>query len=98
MLGAFQQVTDTLHGLAHDADALKAQTDAVEAAEEALRLIQANYQAGIGTYLQVLVADIQYLQSRIGHIQAAAQRLQDTVALYVALGGGWWTSPVPPRR
>ena len=54
-----------------------------------MRLIQANYQAGIATYLQVLVADGQYLQAKIGYVQAVAQRLQDTVALYVALGGGW---------
>lgn len=97
VLGAFQQVTDTLHGLAHDADALKAQTEAVETSEKALTLLQANYQAGIGTYLQLLVADIQYLQARLAQIQGVAQRLQDTVALYVALGGGWWTSPVAPR-
>ena len=43
-------------------------------------------------YLQVLVAFDQYHQARIGYIQARAQRLQDTVALFVALGGGWWDS------
>jgi len=26
-------------------------------------------------------------------VQGVAQRLQDTVALYVALGGGWWNAP-----
>lgn len=92
VLGAFQQVADTLRGLSHDADGLTAQTAAVETAEKAMRLIQANYQAGIGTYLQVLVADEQYLQAKISYVQAVAQRLQDTVALYVALGGGWWNT------
>ena len=94
MLAAFEQVADTLRGLGHDADALNAQTEAVETAEKAVRLIQANYQAGIATYLQVLVADEQYLQAKIGYVQAVAQRLQDTVALYVALGGGWWNIPM----
>jgi len=94
VLSAFGQVADTLRGLGHDADALRAQTDAVTAAEKALNLLHANYQAGIATYLQVLVADDQYLQTRMGYTQAIAQRLQDTVALYVALGGGWWNSPV----
>lgn len=97
VLASFQQVADTLRGLGHDADALAAQTEAVETAERALRLIQANYQAGIGTYLQVLVADGQYLQARSGYVQAAAQRLQDTVAMYVALGGGW-TDATPAQR
>ena len=93
VLGAFQQVTDTLRGLSHDADTLTAQTQAVETAEKATRLMQANYQAGIATYLQVLVADEQYLTAKLGYVQAVAQRLQDTVALYVALGGGWWNAP-----
>ena len=93
VLSAFQQVEDSLRGLTHDADALTAQTEAVETAEKAMRLIQANYQSGIATYLQVLVADGQYLQAKLGYVQAVAQRLQDTVALYVALGGGWWNAP-----
>jgi len=38
----------------------------------------------------VLVADAQFLQAKISYVQAVAQRLQDSVALYVALGGGWW--------
>jgi outer membrane protein TolC len=93
VLGAFQQVADTLRGLSHDADGLVAQTEAVETAEKALHLIQANFLAGIATYLQVLVADAQFLQAKITYVEAVAQRLQDTVALYVALGGGWWNSP-----
>lgn len=93
VLGAFQQVADTLRGLGHDADALVAQKEAVDAAERAMGLLQANYQAGIATYLQMLVADIQYLQAKLGYVQVVAQRLQDTVALCVALGGGWWNVP-----
>ena len=97
MLGAFQQVTDTLRGLSHDADALVAQREAVDDAEKALLLIQANFQAGIATYLQVLIADGQFLQAKLSYILALAQRLEDTVALYVALGGGWWNAPAASR-
>lgn len=93
VLAAFEQVADALRGLSHDADAVAAQTEAVEAAEKGVRLVQANYQSGIATYLQVLVIDGQYLQAKVGYVQAVAQRLQDTVALYVALGGGWGTAP-----
>jgi len=52
-------------------------------------LIQVNYQAGIANYLQVLIADGQYHQAKIGYLQALAQRFQDTVALFVTLSGGW---------
>ena len=90
VLSAFAQVADTLRALEHDAEALSAQSQALDAAGEALRLIQVNYQAGTVNYLQVLAADNQYHQAKIGYLQTQAQRLQDTVALFIALGGGWW--------
>jgi len=93
VLAAFEQVVDTLRALGHDADSLSAQIVAVETSEKAMHLIDANYHAGIATYLQVLIADGQYLQAKTSYVQAVAQRLQDTVTLYVALGGGWWTTP-----
>ena len=89
---SFQQVADTLRALEHDAEALKAQAEALAAADQALRLVQANYQAGLANYLQVLIADYQYHQAMLGYIQAQGLRLQDTGALFVALGGGWWRS------
>ena len=94
MLAALEQVADTLRALQHDADSVLAQRAAVDAGQRALDLIQTNYQSGIATYLQVIVADEQYLQARLGYIQATAQRLQDTVALYAAVGGGWWRDGV----
>jgi NodT family efflux transporter outer membrane factor (OMF) lipoprotein len=97
VLAAFEQVADALRGLGHDADAVAAEAKAVDAAAKAMHLLEANYAAGIATYLQVLVADGQYLQAKVGYVQAVAQRLQDTVALYVALGGGWWNEPAASR-
>lgn len=91
VLSSFQQVADTLRGLEHDAETLKAQAAALAAAEKALHLIKANYAAGLVNYLQLLTADNQYQLARLGYIQAQALRLQDTAALFVALGGGWWT-------
>jgi outer membrane protein TolC len=41
----------------------------------------------------VLNADTQYQLALIGDLQGVAARYQDTVALYVALGGGWWNPP-----
>ncbi len=92
VLSAFAQVADTLRALEHDAETLQAQSQALSTAEEALRLVQANYQAGTANYLQVIIADGQYHQAKIGYLQASAQRFQDSVALFVALGGGWWNN------
>jgi len=92
VLTAFAQVADSLRGLEHDAENVEAQSRAMQATGGALKLVHANYQAGLASYLQVLIADVQYHQASIGYLQARAQRLQDTTALFVALGGGWWNS------
>ena len=92
VLAAFAQVADVLRALEHDAQTLAAQERAVQAARESLRLVQVSYQVGVASYLQVLAADQQLLQARMGQIRAQGQRLQDTVALYAALGGGWWNA------
>lgn len=90
VISAFAQVADTLRALDHDAAALRAEDEALSSADEALRLVQANYEAGLANYLDVLNANAQYLQAKINDVQAVALRYQDTVALYAALGGGWW--------
>jgi NodT family efflux transporter outer membrane factor (OMF) lipoprotein len=90
VVAAFQQVADSLRAVEHDAHTLKAQSEALHAATQSLQLTRANHQAGLVNYLQILTADNQYQQAQIGLIQAQALRLQDTAALYVALGGGWW--------
>jgi NodT family efflux transporter outer membrane factor (OMF) lipoprotein len=96
VLSAFQQVADILRGLEHDAEEVQAQALAVKSAKEAMQLIMTNYEAGTANYLQVLVANNQYYQAEIGNAQAIAQRYQDTVALFIALGGGWWQAKNQP--
>jgi NodT family efflux transporter outer membrane factor (OMF) lipoprotein len=92
VLTAFEQVADTLRAIEHDAEALAADERALETATRALQLVQANYAAGLATYADVLIADAQYHQAEITDIQTRTTRYQDTVALFVALGGGWWNA------
>jgi len=96
VLSAFSQVADTLLALEHDASSLAAQDEALHEAQDALHLVQTNYTAGLDTYLEVLSADAQYHQAMLNDVQAIAVRYQDTVALYVALGGGWWSTEATP--
>jgi NodT family efflux transporter outer membrane factor (OMF) lipoprotein len=96
VLAAFEQVADSLTALEHDAEALQAQVDAKQSAEENLSLVQANYRAGLVAFSDVLTADVQLNETTIGYLQAVAQRHQDTVALFVSLGGGWWNVRRPP--
>jgi len=92
VLQAFAQVADALRALDHDAATLLAESAALSSAAEALQLIHANYAAGLVTYGDVLIADAQWHQAKVAEIQARAVRFQDTVALYAALGGGWWNA------
>jgi len=98
VLGAFEQVADALKALEHDAEALAAQVESKRADGEALSLLQANYRAGLVAYLDVLTADVQFHVATIAYLQAVAQRHQDTVALFVALGGGWWNEQRPAGK
>ncbi len=92
-IAAFAQVADALRALEHDAEALKAQDEAVATADQALHLVQANYAAGLANYTDVLIADGLFQQAKITELQILALRYQDTVALFAALGGGWWNAP-----
>ncbi|NCT66551.1 MAG: efflux transporter outer membrane subunit [Rhodanobacteraceae bacterium] len=89
VLTAFQNIADSLHALELDAEGLKAQAAAEQAAARALALVRFQYKDGATGYLQVLDATRQYQLARIALIQARAARLADTAALYAALGGGW---------
>jgi NodT family efflux transporter outer membrane factor (OMF) lipoprotein len=90
VITAFQNVSDTLHALLGDADAVAAEVAAQSTAAESLRLVQVQYQSGAASYLQVLSSEQNYQTATIALIKARAQRYADTAALFQALGGGWW--------
>jgi outer membrane protein TolC len=46
----------------------------------------------------LLNAQQAYLQTSLALVQAEASRLADTVALFQALGGGWWNRPETPAQ
>ena len=87
VLAAFAEVASILRALEHDGELVQTEAQAVKDARLAMDLLKANFQAGTANYLQVMITDIQYHQAKIGYLQAQAQQLQDTTALFVALGG-----------
>jgi NodT family efflux transporter outer membrane factor (OMF) lipoprotein len=95
VLKAFQNVADTLTALDHDAQALKAEYDALNAVKASLDLTQKQYAVGSINYNSLLTAQQAYQQSRLAYVQAAANRYTDTVTLFQALGGGWWNRRDP---
>jgi NodT family efflux transporter outer membrane factor (OMF) lipoprotein len=90
VLLAFGQVADNLQALTNDAHLLAAQQHALDMASESVRLQRISYTRGGTGLLNLLDAQRQYQQARLGYVRAQAQRYQDTIQLLVAMGGGWW--------
>jgi len=95
VLQAFQAVADALTGLENDAQALKAQRDALDAAQANLALTQRQYEVGAVDSVTLLAAQQSYQQARLNYVRALASRYTDTVTLFAALGGGWWNRNDP---
>jgi NodT family efflux transporter outer membrane factor (OMF) lipoprotein len=87
---AFQNVANALVAIQRDAETLQAALAARKTAAASLAVARSQYAAGAGTYLNVLTAEQQDYSARLNLITARAARFTDTVALFQALGGGWW--------
>ncbi len=96
VLTAYQNVADTLHASLSDADALAADVRAENAAKVAYDLTRRQMELGSVDYLILLNAEMTYGQALIQRVQAQAARYGDTVALFQALGGGWWNRQGKP--
>jgi len=90
VIAAYQNIADTLHATLSDADALAADVDAENAAKITYDLTRRQMEIGYVNYLTLLNAQTTYQQSLLTRVQAQATRFGDTVALFQALGGGWW--------
>jgi NodT family efflux transporter outer membrane factor (OMF) lipoprotein len=98
LIGALQNVADTLRALQYDADALRAARDFERAAKISLDLARQQMETGNANVLLLLNAQQTYLQATIAVVLARANRLADTAALFQALGGGWWNRVEPPTE
>lgn len=93
VLGAYQNVADSLHAVLDDAQTLAADLKAERAARVAADVAKEQMADGFVDYLTELAAEISYQQALLTLVQAQATRFGDTVALYQSLGGGWWNRP-----
>jgi NodT family efflux transporter outer membrane factor (OMF) lipoprotein len=90
VVGAFQNVADTLQALELDAQGVTAAARAEQAAEQSLEATRRNVEIGATSSLAVLNAEQTYDEAQLGLTVARANRYADTAALFQALGGGWW--------
>ncbi len=89
VIKAFQNVADALRALQGDARAVASARAAEATSKRYLDKIRSQQRLGGVSQLAVVDAQRAYLGASNARIQAEAQRLTDTVALFVALGGGW---------
>jgi NodT family efflux transporter outer membrane factor (OMF) lipoprotein len=92
VLTAFQQVEDqlsTLHTLAEEAHSAQLASDA---AQRALQLTSNQYKAGAVSYLDVATSQTIALGNQRSVDQIDARRVDASVQLLRALGGGWNSS------
>jgi NodT family efflux transporter outer membrane factor (OMF) lipoprotein len=97
VITAFQNVADALRALQSDARAIRAARHAEDTAKASLDVVQQQLNAGQVNQLAVLNAQQTYLIAAVIRVQTEANRLADTAALFLALGGGWpatCTTPV----
>ena len=89
VLSAFQQVEDNLTLCNRLAVASDAETRAADAAVRAQDIALKQYRDGATTYLDVITAQTAALDAKRLVVGLNGQRLQASVALVRALGGGW---------
>jgi NodT family efflux transporter outer membrane factor (OMF) lipoprotein len=90
VIAAYQNIADTLHVSLSDADALAADVEAENSAKVTYDLTRRQMEKGYVNTLTLLSAETAYQQTLLTRVQAQATRYGDTVALFQALGGGWW--------
>jgi NodT family efflux transporter outer membrane factor (OMF) lipoprotein len=97
-LTAFEQVEDNLAALRILENEEKQQRSAVASAEESLHLFINRYQGGVDNYLQVITAQTIALSNERNEIDIQRRRMDASVLLIKALGGGWSVSDLPSRE
>ena len=93
VLGALQNTADALQAIDEDAATRQHAAAATAAADRTLALARQQLAAGETGALTVANAEAAAGQARAATAQADTARLADTVALFQALGGGWWNEP-----
>jgi NodT family efflux transporter outer membrane factor (OMF) lipoprotein len=94
-LTAFQQVEDNLAALRVLTTEAQQQYEATASAEQSLSLFETRYEGGVDTYLQVVTWQTAALNNERNDLDIMQRRLDASVLLIKALGGGWDTTKLP---
>ncbi len=95
VLTAFQQVEDNLAALRVLDEEAQQQQQATASAIQSLDLFETRYEGAVDTYLQVVTWQTAALNNQRNDLDILQQRLDASVLLIKALGGGWDTTKLP---
>ena len=95
ILAAFQQVEDNLAAERILEQEATQQKEAVDAAQLSLQLSTNRYTGGVDTYLQVITAQTVALSNERNDVDILRRRMDASVLLIKALGGGWNVAKLP---
>ena len=95
VLTGFQQVEDNIAALRILEAEAQIQDEAVKAAQQTVAVVTNQYKAGITSYLDVITAQTAALNNERTAITILGNRLNASVLLIKALGGGWNVSKLP---
>ena len=96
ILAALADVEDALVASDRSAEQQRLQIEAREQARRALRLAEVRYREGADDLLSVLDAQRSFFSAEDTVAQLQLSRLQASVGMYKALGGGWQTNQALP--
>jgi NodT family efflux transporter outer membrane factor (OMF) lipoprotein len=89
VLTAYQEVEDNLAALRRLEQESVSEAAAVTATGKALQQAQYRYKAGLVTYLEVATSETIALQAQLTRVNILNRRMNASVLLVKALGGGW---------
>ncbi len=95
LVDAVHEVADAIAARQSIEQQIAQQQQALAAAQDAMRLVDQRYKAGLSNYLTVLTVQSSVLKLQQAGVDLKAQALADDVALIRALGGGY-TAPALP--
>ena len=96
VLVAFQEVEDSLAALRLLQEEAKTEDAAVAAAQHSLDLSTTRYRGGVTNYLEVTTAQSAALSDEVTALEILIRRMNASVLLIKAIGGGWNVSQIPP--
>src|SRR6266853_3492540 len=94
VLTAYQEVEDNLAALHRLEQESISESAAVTATAKALQQAQYRYKAGLVTYLEVATTETTALQAQLSRVSILNRRMDASVLLVKALGGGWRPAPL----